>query len=72
MVFVFDVPIDDFDRMGGDVTGGIIMGAALAGLALAGFVAVSFVLPGMAGLQGSYYATYEILANLVRVVSRIR
>ena len=26
-------------------------------------------LPSMAGLQGSYYATYEILANLIRVVS---
>jgi len=25
-------------------------------------------LPSMGGLQGSYYATYEILANLVRVV----
>ena len=27
-------------------------------------------LPSMAGLQGSYYATYEILANLARVASR--
>jgi len=26
-------------------------------------------LPSMSGLQGSYYATYEMLANLVRVVS---
>jgi uncharacterized SAM-binding protein YcdF (DUF218 family) len=26
-------------------------------------------LPSMAGLQRSYFATYEILANLVRVVS---
>jgi len=27
-------------------------------------------LPGMAGLQGSYYASYEILANLVLLVNR--
>jgi len=27
-------------------------------------------LPSMAGLQGSYYATYEILANLVGVVNQ--
>ena len=27
-------------------------------------------LPGIGGLQGSYYALYEILANLVRVVTR--
>jgi uncharacterized SAM-binding protein YcdF (DUF218 family) len=26
-------------------------------------------LPGMGGLQGSYYALYEILANAVRVVT---
>ena len=25
-------------------------------------------LPSMSGLQGSYYATYEIVANLVRIV----
>ncbi len=30
---------------------------------------LSDFLPSMAGLQGSYYALYEILANAVRVVS---
>ena len=47
---------------------GLAVIVAPTGIRAGGEDTIFDYLPSMAGLQGSYYATYEILANLVRVV----
>ena len=48
---------------------GIATVPAATGLPSRGPTRVSDFLPGISGLQGSYYALYEILANIVRVAA---
>ena len=51
---------------------GLAIVAAPTGKHVPGRDNVFDFLPSMSGLSASYYASYEILANLVRVVTRIR
>jgi uncharacterized SAM-binding protein YcdF (DUF218 family) len=49
---------------------GIVTVPAATGIPSRGPTRVLDFMPGISGLQGSYYALYEILANIVRFVSR--
>ena len=49
---------------------GLVVIGAPTGIRAGGEDTIFDYLPSMAGLQGSYYATYEILANLVFLVNR--
>jgi len=45
---------------------------APTGISAGGSVSIADFLPTIGGLQGSYYATYEILADLLRSVAPVR